>query len=151
MTAASYVPVRPRAVAEMVLGFGPRKACSTSERVLIVEDDHDTRLALEIRLIANNYDVAAAVDGARAAYLLRELLPDLVVLDLGLPGLDGFAFLDLARSMPPAERPKILIHSAWEREEHERRALALGASLYLQKPANDLDLLVAIRNLLDQR
>lgn len=151
MTALASLPRSAPVVADMILGFGPKTHASTTERILVVEDDADTRLALEIRLIANHYDVAAAVDGARAVYLLRELQPDLVVLDLGLPGLDGFGFLEMAATLPVPQRPKIIVHSARNAEEHASRALALGASLYLQKPSTEFDLLVAIRELLDRR
>ena len=60
------------------------------KRILIVDDDHDQQQALAIRLRAAGYDTTFANDGMQAVALVRKDKPDLVLLDIGLPGGDGF-------------------------------------------------------------
>lgn len=129
----------------------PRSLAVRSERILVVEDDSDTLAALEIRLLANRYEVVTAKTADRGEYLVREMQPDLVVLDLGLGEADGFDVLRAIQSIPQGRRPPVIVHSAWSRQIHGQRVASMGADLYLQKPASDLDLLVAIRELLDRR
>lgn len=129
----------------------PAPLAVRTERILVVEDDGDTLAALEIRLLANRYEVVTASGAERAEYLVREMAPDLVVLDLGLGTSDGFSVLNAIQSIPQGRRPRVIVHSAWSRQIHGPRATAMGADMYLQKPASDLDLLVAIRELLDRR
>ncbi|RXH54754.1 response regulator [Granulicella sibirica] len=64
------------------------------KKILVVDDDPEMRLALKIRLRANNYEVEAAEDGVSAIAEARRRQPDLILLDLGLPAGDGFTVLE---------------------------------------------------------
>ena len=76
-----------------MLRFLGRKVI-TKSKILIVEDDPDLRLALKLRLRANHFDTVHAVDGFSGLALAYKELPNLIILDLGLPAGDGFAVLD---------------------------------------------------------
>ena len=68
-------------------------APATNPKILVVDDDPEMRLALQVRLKANHYDVSTAVDGVSAISETRRVTPDLMLLDLGLPAGDGFSVL----------------------------------------------------------
>lgn len=117
-------------------------------KILIVDDDPQMRLALHIRLKANNYDVAVAVDGVSGIVETRKHMPDLILLDLGLPAGDGFTMLErLAINDSLAHIPVIVI-SGRDRVANSDLALKAGARIFLQKPVRNSDLLLAIEQIL---
>jgi len=117
-------------------------------KILIVDDDPQMRLALHVRLKANNYDVAVAVDGVSGIAETRKQMPDLILLDLGLPAGDGFTVLErLAMSDSLAHIPVIVV-SGRDRSANCERALKAGARIFLQKPVRNSELLLAINQLL---
>jgi DNA-binding response OmpR family regulator len=122
-------------------------ACLAS--VLIVEDDADTRLGLELRLTASDYLVTSAGDVEEAIVLARSIRPDVMILDLGLPGMGGLEFLARMGELLPDWRPRIIVLSAWDEWTYEAPALDLGAALYLEKPVVYEDLLRGVRFLLN--
>jgi DNA-binding response OmpR family regulator len=120
----------------------------TQRKILIVDDDPQMRLALHVRLKANNYDVAVAVDGVSGIAETRKHMPDLILLDLGLPAGDGFTVLErLAMNDSLAHIPVIVI-SGRDRAANSARALKAGARFFLQKPVQNSDLLHAINQVL---
>ena len=108
-------------------------------RILVVEDDGDTRHGIEVRLAASGFDVAAAANGCEALALAQTHVPDVVLLDLGLPDFDGIDLLGLLQAAVPAAR--VIVFSAWVGDYFENDALNAGAFAYLEKPL-DGDLLV---------
>jgi two-component system, OmpR family, response regulator QseB len=121
---------------------------SRAPRVLVVEDDEDIAQALQRSLRMEGYDVRAAPDGPTALEHGRAFAPDLVILDLGLPGLDG---LEVARSLRADDDVPILILTARDALESRVEGLDAGADDYLVKPF-DLDELAArVRALLRRR
>lgn len=117
-------------------------------KILIIEDDPDVRLGLAVRLRSRHYQVFLAGDAPTGLREFTRLRPDLVILDLGLPGEDGYAVLNRIRgSAQPASTP-ILVLSAWDRSAHEPRARQAGASAFCQKPVDNTELLARIRQLL---
>ena len=120
----------------------------TQKKILIVDDDPEMRLALHIRLKANNYDVAVAVDGVSGIAETRKHMPDLILLDLGLPAGDGFTVLErLAINDSLAHIPVIVV-SGRDRAANKDRALKAGAKVFLQKPVKNAELLYAIEQTL---
>src|SRR5260370_41860977 len=67
------------------------------KKIFIVDDDPDVRLSLQLRLAANEYDVISASDGVASIAEARKQVPDLMILELGLPGGDGFSVLERLR------------------------------------------------------
>lgn len=112
------------------------------DRVLIVEDDKSIRNFIRAILEANHYDVIIANTGTEAYSLITSQCPDLVILDLGLPDIDGVKILKKVREwsgMP------IIVVSARTHEKDKVEALDLGADDYITKPFGTSELLARIR------
>ena len=118
----------------------------TKKKILIVEDDQDMRRALNVRLRANNYDTAFASDAIEALSIARKEKPDLLLLDLGLPGGDGFTVMDRMRNFSSLSVLPVIVVSARDPEANKDRALSAGAEAYFQKPVDNEQLLAAIRH-----
>lgn len=107
-------------------------------KILIVEDDPDIRRGLSIRLRSYNFDVVVASDAISVTGIFQKERPDLVLLDIGLPGGDGFMVMDRIKSIAP-ETPFVIL-SGCDPEPNRTRAFAAGASAFLQKPVENEDL-----------
>lgn len=114
-------------------------------RVLIVDDDVELVGLLRFALTGAGYDVVTAFDGEQALLRLQDSAPDLVILDVNLPRLDGFGVLDQLRRRSQVPVMMLTVRSA---EEDEVRGLDLGADDYLKKPFSPRALLARVRSLL---
>jgi two-component system alkaline phosphatase synthesis response regulator PhoP len=121
---------------------------ATPSRVLIVEDEQNILLSLEFLLGKEGYLVNTACDGAAALRALQEQAPDLVLLDVMLPLIDGFELCRLIRENPALRGTRIMLLTARGREAEIARGLALGADSYLTKPFSTRDLMGKVRSLL---
>jgi len=111
--------------------------------ILVVEDDEDAREVLA-ELLEPRYSVETCGDGETALKLAAELIPDLVLLDLFLPGLDGFgALTGLRRNAKTADLPVIFL-SAQGDAETKSQGLSLGAADYLAKPFSAQELMARV-------
>ena len=117
-------------------------------RVLVVEDDDDIAQVLQRSLRMEGYDVRVAEDGVTALDQAHAFLPDLVVLDLGLPRLDG---IDVARELRSRDDVPILMLTARDAVESRVEGLDSGADDYLVKPFERQELLARLRALLRRR
>lgn len=117
-------------------------------RVLIVEDEESILLSLEFLLSKEGYTVSTARDGATALRLLGQQAPDLVLLDVMLPLIDGFELCRTIRADPALSQTRIMLVTARGREAEIARGLALGADTYLTKPFSTRDLMDKVRSLL---
>jgi DNA-binding response OmpR family regulator len=117
-------------------------------RVLVVEDDEDIAQALQRSLRMEGYEVRAVADGKAALEQGRSFMPDLVILDLGLPEIDG---VDVARSLRADDDVPILILTARDALESRVEGLDAGADDYLVKPFERQELLARMRALLRRR
>jgi twitching motility two-component system response regulator PilH len=120
----------------------------TTKKILIVDDDPEMRLALHIRLKANNYEVVAASDGVSGVSEARKQVPDVILLDLGLPAGDGFSVIERLQRMDTLAHIPIIVVSGRDRMANRERALKAGAKLFLQKPVKNAELLSAIEQML---
>ena len=114
-------------------------------RVLVIEDNADLAFGLRNNLEIEGYEVEVAPDGRAGLAAARAVRPDLVVLDLMLPGLDGFRVLKALREDPG---PPVLILTARGEEADKVRGLKLGADDYVTKPFGLLELLARVEALL---
>ena len=112
------------------------------DRVLIVEDDKSIRSFLQTILEANNYEVILTQTGAEAYSLITSQCPDVVILDLGLPDMDGMKVLKDVREW--SDMP-IIVVSARTHERDKVEALDMGADDYITKPFGTSELLARIR------
>lgn len=110
--------------------------------ILVVEDETSIRRALEINLVAHGYRVISAVDGAGALQAAGSGHPDLVLLDLGLPGIDGMEVIEGLRGWSTIP---IVVLSARDAEAEKVRALDLGADDYVTKPFGIDEVLARVR------
>jgi DNA-binding response OmpR family regulator len=117
-------------------------------RVLIVEDDDDIAQVLQRSLRLEGYEARIAADGEAALGAASDFVPDLVVLDLGLPKLDG---MEVARRLRAADDVPILMLTARDALESRVEGLDAGADDYLVKPFERQELLARLRALLRRR
>ena len=111
-------------------------------RVLVVDDEPQILRALRINLTARSYDVVTAVDGRQALAAAARALPDIVVLDLGLPDIDG---VDVIRGLRGWTTVPIIILSGRSQSAAKVDALDAGADDYVTKPFNIDELLARLR------
>ena len=111
-------------------------------RILVVEDDESTRLLLEHTLYDGGYEPLMARDSNQALELLDRKYVDLILLDLMLPGVDGFSLLEQLRRAD-RETP-IMVLTARQSLSDKRRCFSLGADTYLTKPMDGEELLLRI-------
>jgi two-component system KDP operon response regulator KdpE len=117
-------------------------------RILIVDDEPQIQRFLKLGLEAGGFAVAAAATASEAIKLIAQSAPDLVLLDLGLPDLDG---KDVIRQARAFSQVPIIIVSARDREAEKIEALDLGADDYVNKPFGIGELLARIRTALRHR
>ena len=118
-----------------------------SDLVLIVEDDANIVLSLTHLLEHDGYTVKVASDGEQALDAVEQWRPALVLLDVMLPGKDGFEVCRAIRSTPSVRDTRIVMLTARGGAADVDRGLALGADAYITKPFSNKDLLAQIRRL----
>jgi DNA-binding response OmpR family regulator len=118
------------------------------KRILIVEDDSETRTWLGTLFKAQGYETVFATDGVTAVMAAQKENPDIVLLDLGLPGGDGFTILERFEGNQKLAAVPIIVLSGRDLAAHKDRALKAGAKKYFQKPADPKELLAAIKEVL---
>ncbi len=121
---------------------------SRAPRILVIEDDEDIAQALQRSLRMEGYEVRTAADGAEGLEQAGQFAPDLVILDLGLPKVDG---IDVARTLRERDDLPILILTARDALESRVEGLDAGADDYLVKPFERQELLARLRALLRRR
>jgi DNA-binding response OmpR family regulator len=134
------LPLR-RAIAKPACGVGPRRSLSrknveamSGKKILVVEDEVTQLTSVGKRLKAAGYDVSGARDGMNAIAMARKEMPDLVLLDLGLPGGDGFTVLKRLQLIIQTSMIPVIVMSARDPHGNREEALKSGAVAYLQKP-----------------
>ncbi len=120
--------------------MGPLKM--TGKRVLVVDDDVRTLELVKLYLNRDGYRVLSAYDGIEALRLAREAHPDLIVLDLMLPGIDG---LEICRTLRAESEVPIIMLTARTTDEDKLRGLELGADDYVTKPFSPRELAARVR------
>jgi DNA-binding response OmpR family regulator len=122
----------------------------SNKKILIVEDDPDVRKGMHVRLQASNYDTFFAADAISGMSEARKHQPDLILLDLGLPGGDGFTVMERFKANPHLAVIPIIIVSARTGHDNRVRAMKAGAKAFLEKPVDNAELLAVIRQALGE-
>ena len=117
-------------------------------RILVVEDDPASLMLISEILRNSEYDVISAIDGQEALDIAVEENPDLIILDVMLPTLNGYQVCERLRTMTQFAKTPILILTVLGEDTHQIRALDAGANGFLTKPFKRLDLLMRIKSLL---
>lgn len=115
------------------------------KKILIVDDDQHLVLGLTARLKAHGYKVVCATDAISAITVARKEAPDLIILDVGLPAGDGFLVLERMRDLHDLVATPVIVLSARDPTDNEKRALDAGALAFFQKPPDNREFLTAIR------
>ncbi len=119
-----------------------------SARILIAEDDRNILISIDFLLTNAGYEVVTTADGAAAWAALENLKPELAVIDIMMPVLDGFELCRRVRAAPELKATKVLILSARGHEAEIEKALKLGADAYLRKPFGTHEFLHTVARLL---
>jgi two-component system, OmpR family, response regulator len=125
------------------------RAMDNSERlsVLIVEDDPATLDAMRRLLALPGYTVAVAATGEDALRLCAESPPDVVFVDLQLPGIDGFEVASRLRATPAPKRPLLVAVTGHDAPEDRQRSVEAGIDLHLAKPVTPVNLLALLERM----
>jgi CheY-like chemotaxis protein len=117
--------------------------------ILVVDDDENLVRALSIRLKAAGYDVVAAMDGMQAVMMTHRRDPDLLILDIRMPGGSGITVMDKLQGSIKTRRIPVIVASAFDDDETKQKVQELGAFKFFRKPFETDDLLKAIEEALE--
>ncbi len=116
-------------------GVEPNLATPTSgHRLLVVDDNHDAATSLSMLLRLQGHEVQVAHDGPTALEVARVFRPDLIFLDLGMPGMDGYEVARRLRKIPGLEKTVLAALTGWGQQEDRRRTAQAGFDHHLVKP-----------------
>jgi two-component system cell cycle response regulator DivK len=114
-------------------------------KVLCVDDDHGQRLLLTFFLERQGLEVRSAADGEEGVAIAREWMPDLILMDLMMPGMDGFQATEILRADPHTAHIPILALTAYGEEKIQARAKAIGMNGFVLKTILPADLSDVVR------
>jgi len=116
------------------------------KKILIVEDDQKIAMALSIRLKASGYNPSVASDALAGASLARTIKPDLILLDISMPGGNGFQLAETLHRIPETNGTPVIFMTASKNPELLQKVMALGAIGLFEKPFDTDKLLSCIDN-----
>ena len=120
------------------------------KKILLIEDELEFRQAIRIRMEANGYEIVEAADGMAGLDAVRNQAPDLIILDVMLPKMDGFKVAQLLKSDPQYKHIPLVILTVMSQAYHHKMGQAVGADGYLTKPCQPRELLDMVANLLSR-
>lgn len=117
-------------------------------RVLMVDDNRDVRRLVTLTLQVCGYEIHQAVDGIEGIKLARELSPDVVVLDVMMPGMDGLEVCRLIKADPKLAKTRVVLLSARAQRNDIEAGMQAGADHYVTKPFEPNDLMALIEKMM---
>ena len=117
--------------------------------ILIVEDNENNRELLVEMLVYHGYGVSVAVDGQNAVDLARDLMPDLILMDIQMPVMDGMTAAAILKGAPATSSLKIVALTSFAMRGDEDKFKAAGFDAYISKPINTRELLALVNQWLD--
>ena len=121
-----------------------------SIEILIVDDELDVVIPIQFLMEQQGYSVMIAQRGEDALDLIYQYKPDLVLLDIMLPGIDGWQVCEIVRLNPNYRDTKIIFLTARGRKEEIAKGLALGADAYITKPFSNAELVAMVKEVLEK-
>ncbi len=120
------------------------------KRILFIEDEPDQIVMISLRLEKNGYEVISAMDGEKGLQLAVKEKPDLALVDVIMPGIDGFEVCRRLRKDPATKHIPIISTTAAGMDDVEHRCITAGADDCVRKPYDSADLLMKIHRLLEK-
>ena len=143
---ASDEEIRLRAGRLLLSGAGrPKQAFGRAPLIVAADDDVTVAALVKQLLTSDGMTCHSAPDGQRALELVKEIRPDLAVLDVQMPGMSGFEVLSAIKADSTVAGTRVILLTSAEQESDVMRGFALGAADYVVKPFNPIELLVRIR------
>lgn len=124
---------------------------SYKAKILAVDDEPELTDLMHFHLVRAGHEVVTAANGWEAIACVKKRRPDIILLDLMLPDLDGFGVCEILRRDPLTATIPIIIISAWASSDSRNLGLELGALDYITKPFSPLDLVQRVNRLMDAR
>ena len=119
-----------------------------TQSILVVDDERYIVTSLEYVMKNAGFEVGVAYDGEEALAKVKEMVPDLVILDVMMPKLDGFEVCETIRANPAWKSVRIIMLTAKGRDSEREKGLSLGADDYITKPFSTRDLLRRVKEIL---
>jgi CheY-like chemotaxis protein len=132
------VTANPTAGVSGVKGAGETRPRTAGQRILVVEDNRDSADSLRLLLTLYGHEVAVAYSGHDGVRAAEQCPPDVVLCDIGLPGLDGYGVARQLRDNPATAQARLIAVTAYGQDEDRRRSHEAGFEQHLVKPV-DLD------------
>jgi len=123
----------------------PQEKELNGQIILIIDDDKDLLQGLQVRLKSHGYNVHVAMDGISSIGLALKTKPALIIVDISLPGGDGYQTMARLRSLMPLAHIPIFVITAGNASVHRERAFKAGAEAFFQKPIENDQFLAAIK------
>ena len=121
---------------------------STTKKIPVVDDDPYILMSLEFLMKKNGFEVMVARNGTEALDIVEKQVPDIVLLDIMMPDVDGYAICKHIKSSKKLKEAKVVFMSAKSKETDIRKGYDLGASLYVTKPFSTRQLLKQVQELI---
>ena len=120
-------------------------------KILLVDDEPNIIMSLEYTFKKNNFEVFIARDGQEAIDILKNELPDIIILDVMMPHVDGYATLELIKKNEKMASCKVIFLSAKNKESDIEKGMQLGADAYVTKPFSVKKLVEQVNELLESK
>ncbi len=120
------------------------------KKILIVDDEPSIIVPVQFLMEQNAYDVLVAFSGEEAMEVIEENQPDLILLDIMLPVIDGFEVCQRVRENPQWNKIKIILLTALGSDANVEKGLALGADAYITKPFSNIEIVDKVKELLEE-
>ena len=120
-----------------------------AKEILIVDDEPSIVIPIQFLMEQQGYSVIVAENGEDALDIIHKYKPDLVLLDIMLPGIDGYEVCEIVRLNPKYRHIKIIFLTAKGREVEIAKGMALGADAYITKPFSNADVVSKVKELLE--
>jgi PAS domain S-box-containing protein len=141
------LPIHHAQAADARGGGEPRRAAEARHRILVVDDNHEHADTLALFLEISGNDVRTAYDGLEAVEAAADFHPDAVLLDIGMPGVDGYEACRRIRALPDGEATVVVALTGWGQEEDRRRSHEAQFDAHMVKPADPAALLALVESL----